>query len=262
VFAARERAERLIGQVASSGRVCVAVRIIIETEHSERSEHCWYREEGLSAAAVIDRVRWQVEAWTRRPGAITSGVVLVRLTAEQVRADDGSQEGLWGGRSERDDAALRAVTRLMSLAGDGAVEVPVWEGGRSPVERYRWVGADTVDLLDTARVHRGDAPWPGSIPAPAPSIVHEHPLDVELLDEVGEPVMVTGRGEVSAIPLTLVDGSRSRAVSAWAGPWPLHERWWSPTGRRSARLQVVLDDGTAHLVAVQRRQWSIEATYG
>ncbi len=262
VFAARERAERLIGQVASSGRVCVAVRIIIETEHSERSEHCWYREEGLSAAAVIDRVRWQVEAWTRRPGAITSGVVLVRLTAEQVRADDGSQEGLWGGRSERDDAALRAVTRLMSLAGDGAVEVPVWEGGRSPVERYRWVGADTVDLLDTARVHRGDASWPGSIPAPAPSIVHEHPLDVELLDEVGEPVMVTGRGEVSATPLTLVDGSRSRAVSAWAGPWPLHERWWSPTGRRSARLQVVLDDGTAHLVAVQRRQWSIEATYG
>lgn len=262
VFAVRERAERLISEVAASGRVCVAVRVAIETEHSERSEHCWYREEGLSAAAVIDRVRWQVDAWTRRPGAVTSGVVLVRLAAEQVRPDEGSQEGLWGGRSERDEAALRAVTRLTSLVEGGAVEVPVWSGGRSPVDRHRWVPADTVDLLDAARVSRDAAPWPGALPAPAPTVVHRDPLEVHLLDISGEPVLVTGRGEMSSPPHELVDRTGSRRIVAWAGPWPLHERWWSPAVRRSARLQVVLDDDSAHLVAVQRRQWSIEGTYG
>jgi protein ImuB len=215
----------------------------------------------LSAAAVVDRVRWQVDAWTRRPGAITSGVVLVRLAAEQVRPDEGSQEGLWGGRSERDEAALRAVARLTSLAEGGAVEVPVWSGGRSPVDRHRWVPADTVDLLDAARVSRDAAPWPGALPAPAPTVVHRDPPEVHLLDISGEPVLVTGRGEMSSAPHELVDRTGSRRIVAWAGPWPLHERWWSPTVRRSARLQVVLDDDSAHLVAVQRRQWSIEATY-
>ena len=262
VFAARERAERLISEVAASGRVCVAVRITIETEHSERSEHCWYRETGFSSAVVVDRVRWQVDAWTRRPGAVTSGVVLVRLAAEQVRADEGSQEGLWGGRSERDEAALRAVARLTSLAEGGAIEVPVWSGGRSPVDRYRWVSADTVDLLDTARVHRDAAPWPGALPAPAPTVVYDDPPEVGLLDVSGEPVLVTGRGEMNSPPHEMVDRTGSRRVVAWAGPWPLNERWWSSSVRRSARLQVVLDDDSAHLVVVQRRQWSIEATYG
>jgi protein ImuB len=54
----------------------------------------------------------------------------------------------------------------------------------------------------------------------------------------------------------------SVAITGWAGPWPADERWWDPAAaRRRARLQVLLDDGTAHLLVLERGQWHLEATY-
>ena len=60
-------------------------------------------------------------------------------------------------------------------------------------------------------------------------------------------------------------GSRSTAVPgsrwwAWAGPWPVTERWWS-VRRRTARLQVVTADGVARLLRTERGQWWVEALY-
>ncbi len=55
---------------------------------------------------------------------------------------------------------------------------------------------------------------------------------------------------------------RQVAVAAWAGPWPVDERWWDPRGhRRRARLQVATTDGVAYLLAVESGRWSVEATY-
>ena len=51
-------------------------------------------------------------------------------------------------------------------------------------------------------------------------------------------------------------------MSAWAGPWPLEERWWDPgRHRRLARFQVVTADGTAHLVVAEHRRWWVAANY-
>jgi protein ImuB len=51
-------------------------------------------------------------------------------------------------------------------------------------------------------------------------------------------------------------------VRAWAGPWPLEERWWDPAAaRRQARFQVVLADGRAHLLVVEGGRWWCAATY-
>jgi protein ImuB len=51
-------------------------------------------------------------------------------------------------------------------------------------------------------------------------------------------------------------------VVAWAGPWPLEERWWDPaSARRRARLQVVTDAGTAWLVVLEAGAWRAEAAY-
>jgi protein ImuB len=51
-------------------------------------------------------------------------------------------------------------------------------------------------------------------------------------------------------------------VVTWAGPWPAEERWWDAVAsRRRARLQVCLDDGTAHLVVLESSRWRVEATY-
>ena len=52
------------------------------------------------------------------------------------------------------------------------------------------------------------------------------------------------------------------AVHAWAGPWPCDENWWdAERHRRRARVQVVLVDGTAHLLTLEAGRWSVEATY-
>ena len=55
---------------------------------------------------------------------------------------------------------------------------------------------------------------------------------------------------------------QSAAITWWAGPWPVDERWWDATGRRRvARLQVLLEDGSAHLLLLERGQWAVEASY-
>jgi protein ImuB len=87
---------------------------------------------------------------------------------------------------------------------------------------------------------------------------------VELLDATGRPVVVGGRGELNAPPVTLaLAGCPPQGITGWAGPWPLDERWWDPRRhRRLARLQVVTADGAAHLVLAEHRTWWIAATYG
>jgi protein ImuB len=51
-------------------------------------------------------------------------------------------------------------------------------------------------------------------------------------------------------------------VVAWAGPWPLAERWWSDDGAsRRVYLQAVLDDGRGLLLAQAEGAWRLEALY-
>jgi protein ImuB len=182
---------------------------------------------------------------------------------DELRRDDGIQAGLWGGRSRADHDAARAVVRLCGLAGEEAVRVPMWSGGRLPIERYRWVPATSVDLDEPSdRLDRGDGPWPGGLPAPSPAVVNGEPVPVEVFDERGEVVRVNGRGDVSAQPVELALAAVRHRLVAWAGPWPVEQRWWSPDrARRVARFQMVTEQGVAHLVAVEQQRWSILATY-
>jgi protein ImuB len=106
-------------------------------------------------------------------------------------------------------------------------------------------------------------PWPGSLPAPAPAVVHLPPLPAEVQDSDGQPVTVSGRGLVEGIPATVsVAGGPWTAIDGWAGPWPAEERWWDPAAsRRRARFQLSLVDGTAHLVVLEGGRWQVAATY-
>ncbi|MDG2113526.1 MAG: DNA polymerase Y family protein, partial [Actinomycetota bacterium] len=106
------------------------------------------------------------------------------------------------------------------------------------------------------------APWPGRLPAPAPAVVYGERERIEVIDAAGNPVVVNGRGEVVSEPVHVVRSGRRRTVAAWAGPWPIEERWWDAAGRRrQARFQVVFDDDTAHLVVVEGGTWWLEASY-
>lgn len=262
VFAARRLAEDLVSSLAATGTVCTRVTVIAETEHSERSERHWYRAEGLPAAAIVERVRWQLDSWARDADAVSAGITLITLVISEARPDEGAQVGLWGGRTAADETAARTVTRLVAMCGDEAVRVPVWVGGRLPAQRYAWVPATGVDLLDGgSRVVADGAPWPGSLTRPAPATLPVDPETAEVLDVDGGPVLVTGRGEVTAEPAHLVIGGRRSSIAAWAGPWPIVERWWEQRRRRLAHLQVVLDDGRALLLSVERRRWTVVACH-
>lgn len=283
VFVAKQLADELADGLAVDGRVCTRLVVVLESEHGERSERSWYRSAGLTASAMVERVRWQLDAWIGLPTGsddeLTGGISLIRLIPDEVRADDGSQLGLWGGQSEADLRAARAIARLTTLTSQGAVTVPVWRGGRLPADRYRWVSASMVDLDHRARAVSSAAtgsgptgPWPGSLPSPSPASVYAEPVPAEMLDDRGEAVVVNGRGEVSASPVEvrLLTGDdevgwqrgKSRPIVAWAGPWPVEERWWEPDGqRRLARFQVITDDGAAYLVVAEHRRWWISARY-
>ena len=125
------------------------------------------------------------------------------------------------------------------------------------------VPADTVDLTEPRPASGPRGPWPGRVPPPSPATVWSEPVPAEVVDEEGRPVVVDGRASPSGAPSRVsVDGGRWKEIGAWAGPWPVDERWWDlDTHRRLARFQVVAEDSTAHLLAVEGGRWWLEATY-
>jgi protein ImuB len=88
-------------------------------------------------------------------------------------------------------------------------------------------------------------------------------VPAEVIDRSGEPVAVTGRGLATSSPFRVsLAGGPWADVVAWAGPWPVDERWWDAATRcRRARAQVVTAGGDAHLLALHGGRWVVEATY-
>jgi hypothetical protein len=169
------------------------------------------------------------------------------------------ESGFWGGVSDTDVRAGRALTAVQDLIGPDGVVTARLQGGRGPAQRARFVTWNARENhVDPTLV----APWPGQIPSPAPAVVHPAPVPAELADADGQPVSVSGRGLLTAGPHRLsVEKGPWAVVTAWAGPWPTEERWWSRSRRRGARLQAVTG-GEAHLLLVERGRWWVEATYG
>ncbi len=272
-FTAKALADTLHDELSSRGLACTRVLVVAETEVGDRIERLWRHEGALSAAAIGQRVRWQLEGWLgtgRTAARCEGGVSRIELVPDEVVADDGRQLGFWGGSTEAGERALRALARVQALVGADAVLVPEWQGGRSPAEQYRLVPLDTVDTA--ARAAPGPEPWPGALPAPAPAVVWPRPLPADLVDESGRRIGVGGRGLISGVPARCsVDGGPWCELRAWAGPWCVEERWWDPIGhRRRARLQVVLASGdapshpsagAAHLLTLEAGSWWLEATY-
>jgi protein ImuB len=258
-FAARGLASELHDELGQRGLSCTRVLIEAETEHGEALARLWRHDGALTAAAMAERVRWQLDGWISS-GATTAGLTLIRLVPDEVIPATGRQLGFWGGSAEADERAGRALARVQGMLGIDAVVTPVLCGGRGPADRVRYVPwGDARDDLDDGNSHERplDGPWPGRVPSPAPAVVHTVPVPVDVVDAVDRPVGVTGRGLLTADPAR-VDGAE---VTAWAGPWPVDERWWDPPARcRRARMQVVTDAGT-RLIAVEGGCWFVEATY-
>ena len=268
-FVARALADELHNRLAARGQACTRLLIAVETEHGETLERLWRHEGALTAGAIADRARWQLDGWlngsaSRRP---TAGITRLQLVPDEVVAASGRQLGFWGGRaSGADERVLRALARLEGLLGPEAVTVPEWCGGRSPAEQIARVPAGAVDLTSArpaADPGWRPEPWPGRLPLPSPATVPMTRVAADVVDAAGAPVRVSGRGALSARPARLAIADRApRPITAWAGPWPVEERWWDAEAhRRRARFQMLTDDGVARLVALEGGRWWLEAVY-
>ncbi|SHG51427.1 Y-family DNA polymerase [Streptoalloteichus hindustanus] len=285
-FAARALAERLHARLTRLGLACTRLRIEARTGHGEELARVWRCAEPLTPSGTADRVRWQLDGWLTGRGAArpTAGVVSLRLAPEEVVGAAALQLDLFRGETPDGERAARALVRVQGLLGPDAVLTPVVGGGRGPADRVRWVpwGDERRPALDP------EPPWPGRLPAPSPTVVPERPTPAEVLDGAGRPVGVSGRHVISAAPESVrVEGEPPRRVLAWAGPWPVHERWWLAAAaaeppvlgapgagaeplagpRRAARLQVVLaaegdEAGQLALLLVRESgEWWVEGRY-
>ena len=272
VFAAKALAGRLHDGLAARGLTCVRVQVTATWADGQESSRRWRHDGLLSAAAVANRVRWQLDGGPPAPpddGAAPApadggeqyqpgGIVALRLVPDQVVRATGQQLALWG-ETLVSDRVARAAMRVQAMLGHEAVLRPVLGGGRNVHDQVTPVpfGEKTGPRLPA------DRPWPGRVLGTAPGLVFPAARAAEVTDDAGRAVTVSGRCAVSAAPARLaVRGEPPQRVTGWAGPWPLSERWWDPSAaRRRARFQLATEDGRAWLAVLQDGRWLVEAGY-
>lgn len=278
VFAAKALAERLRAVLAARGLACLRLAVEVVGADGRELTRLWRHDGTPSAAAVAERVRWQLASWQTFPSPDPppspdeegiGGITTLRLVPDQVAPEEGRQETLWGGAGETIE---RAAARIQAMLGHEAVTRPYPANGRAPADQVR-----RVPFGDRPRERRSQAgegaphramtvpeygPWPGRVPDPPPAVVHAAPVPAEVVDASGEPVAVDERCAVSAPPHRVRIGGRSHPVAAWAGPWPAREHWWDPAqARHRFRFQVCTEDGRAHLLILEGGRWHAEAGY-
>lgn len=273
-FSVRTTAERFVTQLAHHQLVATAVRVEAETDGVVCSSRAWLHPRHFSARDLVDRVHWQLQSAgstskvgsalreRKSSGTVRAPIDRIRFVPETVEPAAAHGEALWGSAS--DDLVERGVARVQGMVGFDAVRRPVLQGGRSPAARQSLVtwGERAVDLRPV------DRPWPGRVPGPAPVRVFATPRAAEVVDDAGREVHVTDRGVVTGEPRRFRAGGGPdgqslpwQPVTAWAGPWPTDEGWWSGGAGPSARFQVVGADGRAWLLLRAPAGWSLEAGY-
>lgn len=263
-FVAKRLADTLHAELTGHVLGCARVLIEAETENGEKRSRLWRYDGAFTAAAMAQRVRWQVAGWLEGPVADrpTEGVAWLRLVPDEMHRGAGQQLRLFDdatGSAETDERAATMLARLQGLLGFDAVNLAALTGGRGPAE---WAQLTPWGEPRPAP-YDGTPPWPGRLPAPHPTVVHDPVLPAQVVDAAGTAVLLDERGAISAAPQQLLlRAGRPMAITAWAGPWPVHERWWDDKAHVSlARFHVVTADGVARLVATGAGRWWVEGTY-
>ncbi|MCZ7536842.1 MAG: DNA polymerase Y family protein [Acidimicrobiia bacterium] len=291
-FAAKALADRLLARLGERGLVCTRVMVEAETEHGERLARCWRHEGAFTAAALAERVRWQLDGWfAARSGdgdvaalgdprarqdaaviadaALTSAIGLLRIVPDEVLPADGRQLGFWGGDQVVHDRADRVLARVQGMLGHDAVVTAVPQGAARRGERAvgamgraAGAGAPALRRWGEARLARCGAAAVAGARLRAAAARRSPRLGRWARGRDGPRRGVGATG----VPTSRRAPRRWGEVRGWAGPWPHDVRWWDPAGRRRRVLwQVVVDAGSrgeiACLISVEAGRAGVEALY-
>lgn len=249
--------DRLVTALMEHALICNQIRLALHTESGLVHERLWRHPWQFTASELHDRIRWQLDEFAAETSERHDAVSLVTMAPESLEDASHHAEGLWGDRP--DEHVVRTITQLQARLGHDAVLSASVGGGRLLDERrvLRPWGEATPEPTQ----RRPDQPWPGSLPGLSPATVFAQARPATVLDAVGTPVRVDSRGGLSKPPATLQFGDGpARRITAWAGPWPIQQRWWSNPVTVN-RFQVVDDRDDAWLLLTGGGHWWTEARY-
>ena len=259
-FGIKAAADALIAELLAARLACTELRVSITTE-DESSERTWLHPRWFSGSDAVDRVRWQLQGAGAAGSGLRSPVTRVRLEPAVVDELGNHEAGLWG--NGPDEGVHHGLSRVQGMLGHEGVVTAVLGGGRLLAERQ--VLVPWGDRPDPRLAEAAARPWPGRLPDPPPATVFAQRTPVVVLGEGGSEIEVSERGMLSGHPVWFSPtGMRKDAtrVTAWAGPWPVRERWWDADAARSAnRFQVVDGSGSAWLLVLEGRDWVAEGRY-
>lgn len=263
-FSVRQTADAVFEALAAAQLICTGVRITLQFAASTDHTQQWLHPTHFTAAELVHRVRWQLEMLRDASAATSShdddehtaeasaviGVVFAPIAVDDVR---GHQTGLFGHGS--DQRLHHALTRVQAMLGYTGVLTAHPMGSR-------WVH-DALALVPwgervptTAKI--AEQPWPGRLQTAVPSEIYSPALPVQLEGGDGGSVCVDERGNLSAAPARI----NGVAITAWSGPWPVHEKLWDYRKARHAhRFELVDDQQRAWLVYLEAGSWWAEGRF-
>ncbi len=260
-FSVRQTAEQFVAGLAADHLVCVELHLEVETDRETILSRGWAHTTWFDTADLVDRVRWQLESAAREQ-LFDGPITRVRFEPVAVEPTSAHAEALWG--SSSDERVDRGVAKIQSLLGHEAVVRPVLQGGRGAADRQHLVPWGERVTPRTGQIRATDQPWPGSMPDPAPTRVFPSPVAAAVVDETGAGVALTERGFLTGDPARFrIAQDRWQHVTAWAGPWPVDERWWveDEAAGLVARCQLVGEAGRAWVLRCAASGWVVEASY-
>ncbi|MDO4784228.1 MAG: DNA polymerase Y family protein [Propionibacteriaceae bacterium] len=255
VEGSRPVVEQLVAEIAAAGGVCTQACIMVRTGLGV-TERTWSHPWQFSVQELLARLEWQLQDLAVTEAGEPDGVLAVQFLPTVHPAAEHA-EGLFGDRPG--EHLMHVLTQLQGRDGRSAVLVPALRGDR--VVGQRCVLTPFGVAQPGPRDRRRDQPWPGRPAGPAPGIVFPRPRRVGLRDSSGAPLTVAD-GVLAAEPAWLETPSGRSAVTAWAGPWPVRQRWWGERPVSLERLQLVTSAQQAWLVAAAGGHWWAEACYG
>ncbi|WP_433829304.1 DNA polymerase Y family protein [Actinoplanes sp. CA-015351] len=244
-FAGRALAEQLHDRLAAHGLACTRLGIEAVTADGQELYRVWRHDGTLTAAAIAERVRWQLDGWltgARRggPGGPTAGLVRMRLVPDGVMVHLGLQPGLWGETGAERERAHRAFSRVQGLLGPDSVVTVVLGGGRSADDQARLVPwGDEREPSRPAEAQR----------EPIPGIVTEPLLGRMAPVTQLRPIHQIDTSENSEMATRKAEPAAKQKNPSWPGRLPRP----SPAIVLPEPLPAIVRDAAGHPVGVSAR---------